>query len=460
GISITDAFDNSRGIQIDNQSIQELQVISGTFNAEYGNAMSGIVNTVTKEGGREFHGGVMIYGGDHVSTFTDYFPHIDRVDIIGKRNLQANLSGPVPYTGNTLNFFVNGRYYYDNGYLFGERRYNVDGTPGDGAIVPMNWQKNLYGQGNLSFVPTPGIKVNLEGLYSREHFQDYDHAFRWAPDGNLQKFGRSYTATASLTHMLSPSAFYTVKGSYFRRSFREYLYQDPFDPRYQHPDSLLTVSYAFRTKGTNLHRFFRVTRTAVGKADFTSQVTQSHLLKMGAEVKIHSLDFDDFTLEPLQVAGVPVEPFKTSIPAADQPNRDRYSNEPFETSAYVQDKIEFESVIINIGVRFDYFDSRGKVLVDVTDPNIYTPLRPELEQLSLVEREPYFYKKAKPKVQISPRFGIAYPISDAGVIHFSYGHFLQIPPFQYLFNRGPYKVPQTGLNLGVWGNPDLEPQKT
>lgn len=51
GISITDPYDNSRGIDLDNSSIQELQVISGTFNAEYGNAMSGIVNTVTKEGG-------------------------------------------------------------------------------------------------------------------------------------------------------------------------------------------------------------------------------------------------------------------------------------------------------------------------------------------------------------------------------------------------------------------------
>ena len=52
GISITDPYDNSRGVDIDNSSIQELQVISGTFNAEYGNAMSGIVNTVTKEGGK------------------------------------------------------------------------------------------------------------------------------------------------------------------------------------------------------------------------------------------------------------------------------------------------------------------------------------------------------------------------------------------------------------------------
>ena len=50
GVSITDGYDNSRGLQIDNYSVQELQVISGTFNAEFGNAMSGIVNTVTKEG--------------------------------------------------------------------------------------------------------------------------------------------------------------------------------------------------------------------------------------------------------------------------------------------------------------------------------------------------------------------------------------------------------------------------
>ena len=50
--------------------------------------------------------------------------------------------------------------------------------------------------------------------------------------------------------------------------------------------------------------------------------------------------------------------------------------------------------------------------------------------------------------------------SAKGVVHFSYGHFLQIPPFQYLFQNGPYKIPNSGINIGVYGNPDLEPQKT
>ncbi|MCI0561707.1 MAG: TonB-dependent receptor, partial [Nitrososphaera sp.] len=461
GISITDSYDNSRGVQIDNNSIQELQVISGTFNAEFGNAMSGIVNTVTKEGGDEYHGSLTVYSGDHLSTFTDYFPHIDRFNAIANKNVQASLSGGVPFTNNAIKFFVNGRYYYDDGYLFGERRYNVDGSPGNGEIVSMNWRKNLYGQTNISFIPAQGFKVNAEALYSKEDFQDYSHEYRWNPGGNVNKFSESGNATATLTHMISPTTFYTVKGSYFFKDFNEYLYENPRDTRYLHPDSLiLPTSYAFRIKGTNLHRFYRETNTFLGKLDFTSQISESHLLKLGAEVRTHELNFDDYTLEPLRINNIPVEPFRPSAPGETQPNREKYHNEPFEASAYLQDKIEYENVIINIGLRFDYFNSNGKILVEPRDPNIYEPLREELEPLTIAEREPYFYKAASAKFQLSPRFGIAYPISDAGVIHFSYGHFLQIPPFQYLFNKGPYKVPHQGINLGVYGNPDLEPQKT
>ena len=51
GVSATDVYDGRIGISIENSAVQELQVISGTFNAEYGQAMSGIVNIITKEGG-------------------------------------------------------------------------------------------------------------------------------------------------------------------------------------------------------------------------------------------------------------------------------------------------------------------------------------------------------------------------------------------------------------------------
>lgn len=477
GVSITDGYDNSRGIEIDNYSVQELQVISGTFNAEYGNAMSGIVNTVTKEGGNDYHGNILIYAGDHASNFTEYFPNIDNVNLFSNYNFQGSLSGPIPYTSNALTFFLNGRYYYDDGYIYGERRYNPDGSAGDGAYVPMNWSKNIFGQGNISILPTQEIKILLEGLYSNIEYQDYNHEYQWNPDGDVNKYAESYNLTATLTQMLSSSTFYSIKGSYFSKDFNEYLYEDPYDPRYLHPDSLLTRpdDYSFRTVGTNLHHFYRQTNTFFGKADFNSQVNAENLIKIGADIKTNNLQFDDYYLEPLKVDGVEVVPFQPSIPDTTATNRYKYENTPLEASLYAQDKIEIENVIVNIGLRLDYFDSQGQVPVDVTDPNIYAPLHsPSYFGLNLPDDkwtdeyilqyhsylEPYFYKDATEKVYVSPRFGIAYPVSATGVVHFSYGHFLQIPPYQYLYQNGLYKVPNSGVNIGVFGNPDLKPQST
>jgi len=43
--------------QISQDAVQEFQVVSSNFSAEYGRAMGGVVNTVTKSGGNTLHGG-------------------------------------------------------------------------------------------------------------------------------------------------------------------------------------------------------------------------------------------------------------------------------------------------------------------------------------------------------------------------------------------------------------------
>src|SRR2546422_6792264 len=117
-------------------------------------------------------------------------------------------------------------------------------------------------------------------------------------------------------------------------------------------------------------------------------------------------------------------------------------------------------MIVNVGVRYDYLNSRGKTLSDPADPNVYLPQKPENQVLTLDERLQKWYKNASPKSHVSPRFGISYPITDRGVLHFSYGHFLQIPSFLNLFQNPGYKVTvQSGVQ-GVYGNPDLSAQKT
>ncbi|OPZ72052.1 MAG: TonB dependent receptor [bacterium ADurb.Bin478] len=69
-----------------------------------------------------------------------------------------------------------------------------------------------------------------------------------------------------------------------------------------------------------------------------------------------------------------------------------------------------------------------------------------------------WFKKSSAKYQISPRVGIAFPITERGVIHFSYGHFLQIPAYSYLYSNPDFEV-VSGLST-IMGNANLEPQRT
>ena len=43
GVPMTDSYSGGISVQIENDNLQELQVISGTFNAEYGKALTGII---------------------------------------------------------------------------------------------------------------------------------------------------------------------------------------------------------------------------------------------------------------------------------------------------------------------------------------------------------------------------------------------------------------------------------
>jgi hypothetical protein len=77
GITVTDPFNSGVSVEIENNAIQELQFISGTFNAEYGQAMSGIVNIVTKDGDySRYMGSVSYSSGSYVSADGDLFPQI------------------------------------------------------------------------------------------------------------------------------------------------------------------------------------------------------------------------------------------------------------------------------------------------------------------------------------------------------------------------------------------------
>ncbi|MEJ2544163.1 MAG: TonB-dependent receptor [Calditrichaceae bacterium] len=163
GMPVTDGFDRTQAIEVDNSSIQELQVISGTFNAEYGQAQSGIVNIVTKTGKHKISGSISAYAGDYLSNHNDLFYNIDNINILAEKNIIGQLSGPIPKLDGT--FFLTSRITTSDGWLYGKREFampvlddetqgyttgNSNSHPGYKYYIPMNDANYQNFHGNLS----------------------------------------------------------------------------------------------------------------------------------------------------------------------------------------------------------------------------------------------------------------------------------------------------------------------
>jgi hypothetical protein len=581
GISATDMYDGRIGVTVENSSVQELQVISGTFNAEYGQAMSGIVNIVTKEGGKKYSGQVKLYAGDYWSydkkfslyknLATEANPTTGLTEIVSSKldyplkrfnptsiyNGEVNLSGPIPLLEDKFSFFINARYFYDDGYYYGRQWYKPNGTPGDNSLVAMNPNQTMSLQAKINFDLTKNTKINYnffwnKGKRDRTYFgaggadyQGYNafnvHDYKYVPNGLPQALNQGFSSMLTLNQILSQSTFFELRVSNYYSEYKQYVYEDPtaavkylvsvtedtakgiiaevFDPStpegqvklqnivqlggsysyvpdpngpdgYIDPSSISQpTSYSFMNKGMNVTHTKRSTAYWVGKLDFTSQWTKTQQLKLGAETRLYELLLNSYQIVPQTDAnGTQIVPFLPAVPVVGNVNRNDYNRKPMEFSTYLQDKIEFENIILNIGLRYDYFDANAKVPTDPTDPNIYSPFRNknkyagwvdmpddypgttdqyisellasgQIREYTSEERRAFMQKSVNAKTALSPRLGIAFPITNRGVIHFSYGHFLQIPEFQYLYANPDFKI-TSGTGNTVFGNPDLKLQKT
>lgn len=568
GIASTDVYNGTVGITVENNAVQEIQIISGTFNAEYGQAMSGIVNIITKEGGKNYTGELKVYTADYVSTRNEYSMYKKLVtakdpatgltkivesekDYPLKRynpynNAEFSLGGPVPFTGDNVTFFTNGRYYYDEGFYYGINWFRPNGAPGDSSSVPMNPVKTSSMQGKLKFNLNENIRLSYsiywnKSVRDRNYFGINAHDYKYVPYGLPKAYSEGFTHLLTLNHVLASNTFYELRLSRYHSENKQYVYEDPYQSinylihvfedtangiaeqylpnteegkkqlnsilaqggKYEYvtdpnsPDGYIKpdwvnnnpTSYSFKNRGMDLNHTKRSTSYWIAKFDLTSQVSKSHQLKFGTEVRLHELTLNNFTIVPkTDASGQEIEPFLPAVPEIGNINRNDYNRKPREFSAYIQDKIEFNDIILNLGIRYDYFDANTVMPADPEDPNIYLPFKYQNKYANWVdmpsnypgtidqyiqeqlatgkireytpdERRAFMHKKVSAKSAVSPRLGIAFPITDKGVIHFSYGHFFQIPEFQYLYANPDFKLSGSSSTT-LLGNPDLKPQKT
>jgi outer membrane receptor protein involved in Fe transport len=505
GVPVTDAFNSSQVVEVNKSLVEQVQLVSGAYNAEYGEAMDGIVNIATREGTPKFSGGLSTYIGNYLpnndGASKALYTGLDRFRPFDIRNFEGSLSGPV--TGDDLTFFANGRYIHFGGDEYGIRRFNpqnisfTDSTnrfilyrppvgvdpfgKGDSAIVPMNSSERAYAQGKLTWHISPVMKLTANYIFDHTKSQPYNRQYFYNPDGNGNDYNFSHTVIAQFSHSIGASTFYTVGGSYFRKTFEHYLYADPSDSRYVHPKLFLVPdSWSFFTGGTDMNHTDRWNETVLGKIDISSQVNSHNLIKAGGQFTRHKIFYDSYNLQPIPAESdinlAYASPYITTvIPDVSSPNHDQYTHRPVEFSAYVQDKLEFSDLIINIGLRYDYFKPDGVTLADPSDPNIYNPIKPGNIYFdyngngvqdpgeptkTVADRRAYWYTKSPAKSAFSPRLGFSFPITARGIVHFSYGSFFQIPTYELMYVNPDFKIGQGTGNQGLVGNTNLEPQQT
>jgi len=443
GFYVKDPHSGGLAADVPSKGIQDLSVLTGTFNAEYGEAMSGVVNIVTKEGSVNYHGSA--------SVGTDQFG-IDELNN-GTMRADADLSGPIPFLGKRGNFFLSGDYLDTDTYLheFKSHVHDADGNPITRVHRPLTFDKRQRYTGKVVLRPLDNIKLILGYNGSREKQRLYNDLFKEIPDHNGFDYNNSTLYNFTMTHTLSEKMFYNFKVGYFKYNYKHELYSDL--DRIKRP---ILVSDAFG--GTSNYEFYGTYFEGVVDGDsvwatsdddfwqdytttefsilgdITNQIHKNHLLKLGFEYKAYEIAED--RIDGVNEDGIGKHREET-----------HYNYKPLKFSTYIQDKMEFDRFIVNAGLRFDYLDAKAQYLPDLSNPDANS------------------LKDTKPKYRFSPRIGFGHPLTENIRLHFAYGHFYQFPDFNMMYRRVNMNDPAGIINVTVGyrpriGNPNLKPQTT
>jgi hypothetical protein len=333
---------------------------------------------------------------------------------------------------------------YDNFYA----RMLTDVYGREGEVI---WDEAILdGEGN--FVRHES-KLLFEGFQNPEskfsHFRD-DSSYVYFNSAENVTTGTSNDLNLkfAINHNVSDDVLYTV--NFTRLRFKSLNTVDGKEPAEfstaGHPGTLPSGSW--RYSGISSEDFYtdpdnpyyvtgydwpaytnRVTTAYNLKADITSKKWQNHQFKTGVQFIYNDLDENSINF-PGRVRRL------NDGSLAQGGRSNTFHNFNPEASYYVQDKWAYQGMIVNGGVRIDFFspgnNNEIQIRSDEIDQNV-----------------------DKYKFQISPRLGFAFPITDRDKFHFHYGRFTQWPSRNFLF-----KTQDMLFGSGVLGNPDLDEELT
>jgi hypothetical protein len=522
-VYMIDNISVNSGIVSDNYSgfntstIEQISVLTGGYNAEYGEGRSAVVNIVSKEAPEGIHGsiqgrvrpaGVYHFGrnmyskdnNDYVSTGIDYWTQQSKD--VNSQYYQKNpdsllLAWRKQSTANSVmaNYANRPEWEYE-GTLFGhvtdELSFLASGRFKQGVgifpeAIPYNPEFNLQGYLNYKF--SPELKFRVGGFYGGYESADYTSSnfntsemgqeAGWlapmrideqyarakynlfgAPFREWPEWRRWSQLYGKATNILNDKSFYEVTLSYLKDRL------DRSDRNGVLPDSLWLPDVVSMIPRYTLQAYYH-TWTKINsesfqiKGEYNNQITKEHNIKTGLSFKQYDFHYATYAAES---GSSRTNDFNI------------FDGRPYEGNLYAQDKIEFPGLIVNIGLRADFFNQNRSA-----PKNMYDPLAFELGTPGHDPGQPLGIpgtpelEKTKLQLAISPRLGISHPINENAALHFVYGHFYQRPSWTKMFGfpfvnytttkdsmLDPYAKQITYMDewQGYYGNPNLGYERT
>ena len=488
-------------VGINASNVQTLDIIAGTFNAEYDAASAGVINVVTREGGDEFEGrvffrmgmggtrntGAEVYNGlvnpkpaeDGTVDKTTYYNLYEQArdglleseDAAEKAKAQKyytfkpsdvtygdnpatefelSLGGKLPLPN--TNFYLTTRYLNDEGHLPNSLNRSLRHS----LKLTHRAGDNLKLSGNL-MVDDGG---ELGGWVNR----NFSGKMAYYPQGALGNKKLGTMAYLGANYSISSSTFLDVKLSSVTRS-SSFGYSDDngngvvetgengdfiFIDSKEKSEKYLGVDgsgadangdFTFFTTnpgnsknfdlpfGANQYRlaqpgfFFEELNRDVTqlKADLTHQLNFNHQIKVGGLYRMHNVSQ---LMQRTQVTvGYSNLPFEIG----------EYQRKPKEMALYLQDKIEYDGIVINAGVRLDGLDVDAEQIANFFEPSVEAEYKYKNGQTQTY-RKPVRNGQVDTKWFLQPRLGISHPISENAAMHYSWGKFYSPPSFSTLYD--------------------------
>ncbi len=504
GALVTDFQSQRNNTTVGNFAVEEVDVITGGFNAEFGHAQSGIINVVTREGGREYHGNLR-YTTDGRFDSDGYelgrgVPN-EQQECCGYNQLQASIGGPI--IPDRLTFFgsveaTGAADFFPKAGGFNPALGTFNSTGSTETILPHNGGDETRLQGKVTTFPTSTTKVTGTYLFGRDQYEIFHDSgsTTFSPVGNAQFLSHlsSRTKTHDIILGLDQQLFQTeernlnlqvranfhqsklysgtprnplsaqeiadrigadrcgveceVDGYEFEDDFLNYLFGDvefffedslpgtvPDLPSFlaTEPEPVFGTTGVFAQEGFT-NSFDKRTERRYGlRVDLDSQLNRVHRAKAGVE-----WNWINF--------------FRAGPRLTDRIFGQIIDVDPMVGAAYVQDRLDYGDLVIDLGLRWDHWD-----------PNAVFPVLPgmvgcDISPFELECTEGAESVQGPTRNELSPRLGVAHPITDATQVRLSYGRFHQLPELRHFYSSylTDFATAAGGNNNILYGNSNLD----